>query len=106
MPSPPSIVARIGSSSAGIVGRTRLVPETGEVGRGARFEHARFLAAGNLDGLEKTCFRSRVVAFRSLQCDPAGNPMQLGKPHALAGLFNIAMGLLQRTFRPCDVARH
>jgi hypothetical protein len=56
---------------AGIAARTRVAPQPGEVRRCAQFEQKRFLAPGDVDGLDKTGFGSRRIRLRSLQRDPA-----------------------------------
>src|SRR5271157_6615245 len=51
---------------ARVVGRARVAPQPGEVGRGAQFEQADFLIAGDVDRLEEAGLRSRPVRLRVL----------------------------------------
>ena len=74
----------------GIVGRACLAPQTGEVVRGAQFEHARFLTSGRLDGVEETGFRLCPVRLRLLQCDLPVNAMQIGEPVMLPRALDVA----------------
>ena len=72
--SPPSIAEDRLQQRAGIVGRTRIAPQPGQVGRGAQFEHARLLAAGDVDGPEETGFRPRRVRLRRRDASSCAGP--------------------------------
>ena len=73
---------------AKIVGRTRGAPEAGEVDRGAQFEDACFLAAGDVDRREEAGFRLHKVCCWPLERKLAVEPMQLGKPEPLTRLLS------------------
>jgi hypothetical protein len=90
--SPPSIVARLGSSTAGIVGRACVAPETREVGRGAQFEQARLLAASDLDRLEEAGLSPPRFRLSPLQCDLPIDTAQVGEPKPLSGSLGKVEG--------------
>jgi hypothetical protein len=67
---------------AGIGGRARVAPETGQIGRGAQFEEPGFLLAGDLDGFQEASFRARSIQ-RGKRNSPL-DAMQVGQPEALS----------------------
>ena len=105
-PSPPSIVARIGSSSArGSLCEPVSRQETREVGRGAQFEHPGFLATGDFDRPGGNRLRRASVGLRPLERDLAVEAMQIGEPKAFAGLLDKGEGFLQRRLSARHIAR-
>ena len=91
---------------AGIVGRTRVAPEAGEIDRGAQFEEARLLATGYLDRFEERGFGPCSVGFRPSERDLTIDTVQVGEPEPLPGLLDKGEGVVKHGFGVRHLAPH
>ena len=72
-----------------------IAPQSGEIGRGAQFEHAGFLAAGDLDRFEEAGFGAISVCLGAPERDLTLDTVQIGEPEPLAGSLDEREGILQ-----------